>query len=485
MTRKTLDTLLFDNSYSRLPSSLFTLTEPTPLPEPVLLSLNHQVAQKLGLDTDNLNTEQLSDWLAGQYQAPGSQPLAMKYTGHQFGDYNPELGDGRGLLLGEVINAQHERFDLHLKGAGKTPYSRFGDGRAVVRSSIREYLVGEALSGLGIPSTRALALIASPEPVRRETWEPAASLLRVSPCHIRFGHFEFCYRSGDKGLLKTLADYCIERLFPDCKDKDDPVASMFQQIVERSANMVAGWQAYGFLHGVMNTDNMSLIGETFDHGPFAFIDRWDAEAVYNHTDMNGLYAFGRQPGIIKWNLSVLAEALSPLTHPDALHEGLKGFRPQFQQASRHQIKQRLGLYEEQEGDTQLLESWLTLLAKEKVDFQRLYRNLAESIDDQGRLQRDTLGQWEAGFANWFDLYAERLENSPHPNRSEQMRQVNPVYVLRTHIAQAIIDQAHKGQFEMLNEWLLKLQSPFDGSIEDDPFLHAPNEVGHTQLSCSS
>ena len=270
-TLRTLENLNFDNSYTRLPEYFYQRVDPSPLEGTHLISVNPEVATLLDLDPDSLDSDELTRYFGGHATLPGGESIAMKYTGHQFGVYNPDLGDGRGLLLGEVVNASGERWDLHLKGAGRTAYSRFGDGRAVLRSSIREYLAGEAMHGLRIPTTRGLCLVGSEEQVFREQVESCAALLRVSHCHIRFGHFEHFFYRGRPSDLKLLADYCIDRYFPFAKERENPYQAMYEEIVTRTVRLVAFWQSYGFVHGVLNTDNMSILGEAFDYGPYTFM----------------------------------------------------------------------------------------------------------------------------------------------------------------------------------------------------------------------
>ncbi len=333
-----LDSLNFDNSYLRFPASFYQRVEPTPLHNPYLISFNPEVARLLDLDPCTVNPSQLADYFSGNRMLVGSEPLAMKYTGHQFGMYNPDLGDGRGLLLGEVVNQKGERWDLHLKGAGKTAFSRFGDGRAVLRSSIREYLISEAMQGLRIPTTRALCLVGSEERAMREgMMEPCATVLRVTQCHIRFGHFEYLYYTRQHEALKELADYALARFFPELLETDQPYLAMFTAVVQRSARLVAKWQAYGFVHAVLNTDNMSLIGETFDYGPYSFMDAYQPDLISNQNDHQGRYAFAQQPGIIHWNLSCLAQALVPLIDRDALIEVLNTYPARFHMAELKRI----------------------------------------------------------------------------------------------------------------------------------------------------
>lgn len=489
-TWQSLHDLQLDSSYRQLPEHLYQNIAPTPLPDPEVISINPAVARLLELDPCSLDPELLANWLGGHQLPPGASPLAMKYAGHQFGVYNPQLGDGRGLLLGER-QAGGQRWDLHLKGAGLTRYSRMGDGRAVLRSSIREYLVGEALVHLGIPSTRALAICVSSQKVRRETAERAATILRVSPCHIRFGHFEHLYYTGMHADLRTLADYCLQRYYPQCLQAENPYLAMFDAISQRSAEMVAGWQAYGFLHGVMNTDNMSILGETFDHGPFAFIDTWKENAVYNHTDELGRYAFEKQPDVVHWNLSALAQALIPLSDINSLKEALGRFPGYFKPAWLARMRQRLGLTTEQTGDEGLIARLRSLLNQYELDFNPLLRalSIAQTTGADGKAGLDPLElvHWLEPLKTWLPDYIERLQQEPQSpaQRRDAMLAVNPAYTLRTHVAKHIIDAAEAGDYAPLNQWLKVLQDPFRDHPGLEDWKKAPEGSGFVMLSCSS
>ncbi len=488
-TWQNLDELTLSSHYATLPESWYHAIEPTPLPDPAIVSVNHMVAEQLHINPYSLDPHQLAAWLGGHTLPPGARPLAMKYSGHQFGVYNPQLGDGRGLLLGE-LEIDGERWDLHLKGAGQTRYSRMGDGRAVLRSSLREYLVGEALTHLGIPSTRALAVCVSSQKIQRERVELAATILRVSRCHIRFGHFEHLYYTRQFDGLKQLADYCLDRYYPDCQSADNPYLAMFQHISQRSADMVAGWQAYGFLHGVMNTDNMSILGETFDHGPFAFIDRWKENAVYNHTDQEGRYAFDQQPDVIHWNLSALAQALTPLVPVDDLKAALEQFPERYAAAYQQRMSLRLGLATSQPGDDELIRHWRDLLNQHQADYNPLYRALSEaqqSDDGQPGLNHLDLAPWQTMLNDWLPQYRQRLqqETCNAETRRHAMLAVNPAYTLRTHVAQHLIDRAEEGDYQPLNDWLTILQNPFDEHPGFEQWRRAPDTRGLVMLSCSS
>ncbi|MEQ1626103.1 MAG: protein adenylyltransferase SelO, partial [Nitrospira sp.] len=328
MARRALETLSFDNSYARLPESFHAKLNPTPFSSaPYLISFNRAAAELIDLDPAEASRPEFAGVFGGSLLVPGMEPLAMLYSGHQFGVYVPQLGDGRAILLGEVQNDRGEKWDLQLKGAGMTPFSRDGDGRAVLRSTIREYLCSEAMHGLGIPTTRALCIVGSDHQVYREQVETGAVVLRMAPTHVRFGSFEVFYYRKQHEQLKVLADYVIAQHYPHLVEVSDKYARFFTEVVERTAKLIAQWQAVGWAHGVMNTDNMSILGITLDYGPFGFIDDYDPGFICNHSDHNGRYAFNQQPYIGLWNLSCLAQALLPLAEKDALKAALDSYTP--------------------------------------------------------------------------------------------------------------------------------------------------------------
>ncbi|MFW1676198.1 protein adenylyltransferase SelO [Pontibacter sp. JAM-7] len=486
----TLDTLSFDNSYTQLPEHFFQRVKPTPLTDPYLISLNTEVAQWLDLDPCALKPDRLAEIFSGQASLPGADPIAMKYTGHQFGVYNPDLGDGRGVLLGEVINEAGERLDLHLKGAGKTPFSRFGDGRAVLRSSIREYLVSEAMHGLGIPTTRALCLVGSKQLAMRDGgMEPCATVLRVTPCHVRFGHFEYFYYSRRHDDLKILADYCLERYFSDCLEQDNPYLAMLQVIIRRTAKLVAQWQAYGFVHAVLNTDNMSLIGETFDYGPFSFMDTYKPDTISNQNDHKGRYAFSQQPAVVHWNLACLAQTLLTLVDKDALVKALDGYPALYEVAFLEQMRGRLGLAQAEEQDTQLVDDLLQLFTEQAVDMNRFFRRLAEFDGSEASLTKlMELLRNPAAINDWLLRYEHRLqrEDQPAAQRAEQMNKINPEFVLRNYMAQEAIRTATDGDFTLVNDLLALLRKPMQPNKQFAYYAESPPDwAGAICLTCSS
>lgn len=497
---RNLDNLNFDNSYARLPESWFQRTSPKPLKHAHLISFNPRVAQRLDLDPCQVNPDQLVAYFGGLKPLPGTTPIAMKYTGHQFGHYNPDLGDGRGQLLGEVVNQRGERLDLHLKGAGQTAFSRFADGRAVLRSSIREYLVSEAMYGLGIPSTEALCLIGSEEYTSRLGMEPCAMLVRVTPCHIRFGHFEWLYYAQRHEELKQLADYTIARYYPECLGADNPYLAFFQQVQEKTAALVAYWQVYGFVHGVLNTDNMSILGETFDFGPFTFLDHYEPDHIANKNDDAGRYAFFRQPNIVHWNLACLAQALLPLVDRQLLESALEMFPQQFADQELIRRKARLGLLAQHPDDAKLTEQLWQLFKQHRTDITRFFSRLSElSISERPISERPmtelsteslkafTERQPEAWSA-WLASYQQRLgiEVASEPIRLQQMRSVNPRYILRNYMAEEAIREATQGDYRLVNQLLPILRHPTEDHDTLRHYQQAPPDwAAAICLTCSS
>ena len=481
----TLHSLNFDNTFARLDSKLFTHVAPQAIYAPHVVHFNPQVAQLLDLETSN--NSDLATYFSGAMPLPNSQPLAMTYSGHQFGQYNPQLGDGRGLLLGEVVNNKGERWDIHLKGAGKTPYSRFGDGRAVLRSSIREYLGSEALHGLGIPSTRALCIIGSKEPVQRETTETAATLVRVADSHIRFGHFEWIFNNQPK-LLKSFSDYVIQRHYPSCQHSPKPYANLLQQIVTRTATLMAQWQLVGFAHGVMNTDNFSITGCTFDYGPYGFLDAYQPSFICNHSDNTGRYAWNQQPSIGLWNLNALAYALSPLIDKEDIMTALQSYEATLLDTYYKGIKAKLGLIEDDAQDNALAFDLLDILMKNNMDYTRTFRALSHinQEDIQCSLRDDCLGR--AKFDDWFKRYTQRLaqEKTTNLQRQQQMQATNPKYILRNYLAQIAIEKAEKGDFSEIDTLLMLVQNPYDEHPNYEHYANIPPDWGqHLEISCSS
>lgn len=491
--------LHFDNRYAALGPAYGTRQPPQPLAEPRLAAFNPSVAEQIGLTAepaashagshstaaDTPDRAALTAWLGGSNIPAGAEPVAMKYAGHQFGVYNPELGDGRGLLLGEVLHPRHGRWDLHIKGAGRTPYSRFGDGRAVLRSCIREYLASEAVAALGIPSTRALGIVDSSTPVHRERTEHGATLLRVARTHIRFGHFEWFHYRGETERVRELADFCIELYFPEWREEPDRYRLLLSEICRRTARLIAAWQAYGFAHGVLNTDNMSILGETFDYGPFAFMDDFEPGLICNHSDHGGRYAFNRQPGIGLWNLNALAHAFSSLLEADTLRAVLSEYEPGLLGEFSRLIRGRLGLGGQEDGDDELINQLFSLLAEERRDLTLFFRMLSD------RDRNDALEQTVNGsvvLQDWLQRYRQRLQRDPleAARRGAAMRAVNPKYLLRNYLAQRAIERAEAGDYSEIDRLLSLVQAPFEDHPDHEAYATAPPESGkHLSISCSS
>lgn len=485
---RTLEQLHFDNTFKRLGGEFFTPLQPTAFKNCWLVHFNSSAAELIDLNPSEAQRPDFAAIISGKAPWSGTEPIAMVYSGHQFGVYNPSLGDGRGLLLGEVRNERGEKWDLHLKGAGKTPYSRFGDGRAVLRSSIREYLGSEAMAGLGISTSRALCLIGSDEVVMRETAETGAMLLRLAQSHVRFGHFEYFFYEKRYDLLKTLLDYCIEQHHPELKGTKNAYIEFFQRVTASTAELMAQWQAIGFAHGVMNTDNFSIHGITFDYGPFGFLDRYDPGHICNHSDETGRYAFNRQPGIGLWNLNALAHALTPLIPQEALIEALKQYEPRFVAHWEKLMRQKLGLATTSNQDIELIIDLLELLAQNHLDYTRFFRDLSDyRFDTPNTALRDQFLD-RAAWDHWVTRYENRLkaENSEYRERRQQMHRRNPKFVLRNYLAKIAIDKARQGDYQEIDTLMKLLSQPFDEHPEYEAYAALPPDWGHQlEISCSS
>ncbi len=486
----TLEKLRFDNTYARLPAGFGTAVRPSPFPDLRLGSVSPSALRLLDLEPSEAARPDFVEALGGSRLLPGMEPFAMVYSGHQFGVYVPRLGDGRALLLGEVVNAAGERWDVQLKGAGPTPYSRMGDGRAVLRSTIREYLCSEAMHGLGIPTTRALCILTSQAKVYREEVETGAMLVRMSPSHVRFGTFEFFHHTGQHEHVKVLADYVLARHFPHLVGAPDRYSLFFTEVVERTARLLAQWQAVGFAHGVMNTDNMSILGLTLDYGPFGFLDDFEPGFICNHSDDRGRYAFDQQPRIALWNLACLAEALLTLITEDEANAALGGYGPLFTAAYLGRMREKLGLREAREEDPLLLERLLGLMAVAGVDYTRFFRALGgfdSSPEARNEALRDQFIDRE-GFDAWAVEYRRRLaaEGSQDAERRARMDRVNPKYVLRNYLAQTAITRAQEGDFSEVDRLRALLEDPFAEHPEHEALAAPPPSWGrHLEVSCSS
>ncbi|WP_231492096.1 YdiU family protein [Microbulbifer sp. HZ11] len=486
-----LSRLHLHQHYADLGPEFGTPTPPAPLQQPHIIHVNPAVMALLGLEATDIGHPDWAQLTTGAKLFPDSMPFAMKYTGHQFGSYNPELGDGRALLLGEVEH-QGKRWDLHLKGAGKTPYSRFGDGRAVLRSTIREYLAGEALTALGIRSTRALSIAGSREAVAREKMEAGAALIRVAQSHIRFGHFEYLFYTRQLEAQKKLVEFVCAQFLPQIVD--EPIQAQAEALlrftVKRSAELVAGWQSVGFAHGVLNTDNMSIIGDTFDFGPYGFLDDYEPGFICNHSDHTGRYAFDAQPGVVLWNLNALAHAFSSLLDTETLKDCLGQYQPLLIDFYAARMRQKLGLAIEDEGDQQLCADLLQILDAGKVDYTLFFRALSRYRGERPAASLEALVSptQQSALKNWLSHYDLRLqkESCSAEARSQQMLQTNPKFILRNYLAQQVIEAAEKGDYQPLATLFDLLQSPFDEHRHHEQWAAAPPEAGkHLPISCSS
>ena len=467
--------------------------DPTPIPEPRLALLNGALAGRLGMATPLPD-----DWiatLAGNRIPEGTRPRATAYGGHQFGVWAGQLGDGRAILLGERTDIDGARWELQLKGAGKTPYSRFGDGRAVLRSSLREYLCSEAMAALGVPTTRALSLVTSPLPVRRETVETAAVVCRVAPSFLRFGHFEWLAFLDRQDDLRALADHVIRHHEPQFGEGEDRYARWLTDVVERTARLMARWQTLGFCHGVMNTDNFSILGLTLDYGPFGFLDGFDAGHVCNHSDEGGRYAYERQPAVGQWNCAQLLNACLPLlgaSREAAVERAtaiLDAYGPAYAQAAVAGWSAKLGLARAEDGDPELINRYLTLLHRTRGDFTLGFRRLAgvRSDSDAPDAGRDHSAD-PLAYDAWIADYRARLrrEASVDAERAPRMQAVNPLYVLRNHLAQHAIEAAEAGDFSGSERLMAALARPCDERPELAEFAaEPPPELRQIAVSCSS
>jgi uncharacterized protein YdiU (UPF0061 family) len=460
----------FDNSYARLPDAFHDRIHPTPVERPALIALNHSLADELGMDKAWLESEAGLAMLAGNALPPGSEPIAMGYAGHQFGQWVPRLGDGRAILVGEVIDRSGHRRDIQLKGAGPTPYSRRGDGRSSIGPVVREYLASEFMHALGIPTTRALAAIATGESVLRQQIEPGGILCRVARSHVRVGTFEFFARSGRLEEVRQLADYVIDRHYPECRETEHPYRALLSAVIKAQACLVGDWLLVGFIHGVMNTDNCSILGETIDYGPFGFIDRFHPETVYSSIDHGGRYAYNQQPAIAHWNLARLAECLLGLLDPQreqALEQAnqiLGEFPQQFEAHFHRGLAAKVGL-PASDAHAKLALDLMDAMAAGDADMTLVFRglgNLPSGHSDQDESVR-SLFKDPALFDAWVKQWRQRLlaEGLDDAERRATMQRVNPAFILRNHLAQRAVDAAIERQdFRPMMELHAVLSQPF-------------------------
>ncbi|BBH20174.1 UPF0061 protein [Paenibacillus baekrokdamisoli] len=468
----------FDNSYARLPKSVFSRLSPTPVRSPKLIILNGPLASSLGLNVQALQSNDGVAVLAGNQIPEGALPLAQAYAGHQFGHFNM-LGDGRALLLGEQITPQDERVDIQLKGSGETPYSRRGDGRAALGPMLREYIISEAMHALGIATTRSLAVVTTGESVFRETEQPGAILTRVAASHLRVGTFQYVSAWGTVDDLRALADYTLERHFPEIEAEENRYLFLLQEVIKRQAKLIAKWQLVGFIHGVMNTDNMALSGETIDYGPCAFMDVYDPATVFSSIDTHGRYAYGNQPHIAAWNLARFAETLLPLLHVNELQavklaeDAISDFTELYHRNWLTGMRAKLGIFNEELEDESLIEGLLSMMQKDRADYTNTFRALTFDKPE------DTILFGTTDFAQWHELWQARLGRQQEPKASSHqlMRSSNPAVIPRNHRVEEALEAAVKHGDNSVMERLLDVLS--------SPYAHSPEQADYFTLPALS
>ena len=472
----------FRNSYVRLPDRFYERLAPTPVAAPRLIKLNETLALELGLDPVALASPAGVEVLAGNRVPDKSEPLAMAYAGHQFGTFVPQLGDGRAILLGEVIGRDGVRRDIQLKGSGPTRFSRMGDGRAALGPVLREYIVSEAMAALGIPTTRSLAAVLTGETVRRETLLPGAVLTRVASSHVRVGTFQFFAARGDVEALKNLADHVIARHYPEASEAANPYRALLDLVIARQVDLIAKWMLAGFIHGVMNTDNMSIAGETIDYGPCAFMDSYDPATVYSSIDEGGRYAFGNQPRIAQWNLARLAETLLPLlaSDPDEAikhaQEAIDRFGAAFEQTYVSGLRRKIGLFQAKPDDTALIEDLLQRMTENRADFTLTFRALCDAaVGPEGDAAVRALFKDANAFDEWAVKWRARLteDGGDAETRRGAMRAVNPQYIPRNHRVEEAIAAAVRGDYAPFETLVTVLSAPFDDQPEFARYADPP------------
>ncbi|WFE87307.1 YdiU family protein [Roseibium porphyridii] len=484
----------FDNSYARELEGFYVAWEGAQVPSPKLVLFNNRLAAELGLNSDELMGAEGAAIFAGTNSPEGASPLAQVYAGHQFGGFSPQLGDGRALLLGELVDREGIRRDIQLKGSGPTPFSRGGDGKAVIGPVLREYIMGEAMHALGIPTTRALAAVTTGETIFRDGPKPGAVLTRVAASHLRVGTFQFFAARGETDKVRQLADYAISRHDPDLMDAEDKYLNLFRRVVERQAHLIAHWVLVGFVHGVMNTDNTTISGETIDYGPCAFIDAYDPAAVFSSIDHGGRYAFGRQPVIAQWNLARLAEALLALIEPDDLDKAvtlaadeLARFPEIYGQFWLSGMRSKLGLSKEAEGDQDLIEDLLNLMEDQAVDYTLFFRRLAETAEENED-EAAALFENTSAFVSWRDRWLNRLqsEGTDTAGLKDRMNAVNPIYIARNHMVEEALSAAEDGNYDQVERLLDLLSKPYEERPGFEAYaLSAPEDFGPYQTFCGT
>lgn len=469
----------FDNSYARLPDAFFARIEPTPVSAPVMIRLNQEFATELGIDVDRLDSPEGLACLAGNQIAEGSDPLAMAYSGHQFGGFSPQLGDGRAILLGEVIGQDGVRRDIQLKGSGPTPFSRRGDGRSALGPVLREYIVSEAMAALGVPTTRALAAVASGDQVLRDGMVPGGVFTRVAQSHIRVGTFQWFAARQDPDNLRVLAYHVIDRHYPDAREHENPCRALLDSVIRRQAELIAHWMQFGFIHGVMNTDNMAISGETIDYGPCAFLDVYHPAKTFSSIDEQGRYAFSNQGPIAHWNLSRFAETLLPLLDGDpgkALAEAeaaLDLYSDLHQSALHKRFTAKIGLAGDDPDDWSMVTNLLASMAEDEADFTLVFRHLSEALDSGIDQDLTRLFKRPEAIVAWMLEWRARLPEAERSEAIALMRRTNPRVIPRNHRVEEVIKAANGGDFEPFHRLNQVLHQPFTEVAEFAEFEAAP------------
>ena len=485
----------FDNSYARLPKSFFECIKPTPVKEPKLVRFNKLLANEIGLNVIEDN-DILSDIFSGNIVPEGSEPIALVYAGHQFGYFVPQLGDGRAILLGEIVNNGGCRFDIQLKGSGQTSYSRSGDGRAPLGAVIREYIISEAMHSLNIPTTRSLAIIVTGELVSRETLLPGGILTRIASSHLRVGTFEYFAASDNQENLQLLADYSINRHFPNIKKSNLRYQTFLESVCDRQAALIAKWMHVGFVHGVMNSDNTSIPGETIDYGPCAFMDSYDPATVFSSIDHHGRYAYGNQPNIAQWNIACLGECLLPLIHPDRnkaigiAEEILDSFQDKFRKYWLSGMYKKIGLTQNEPEDINLLEQLLELMKENKTDYTLTFRYLSDAIEnDTGNSNFEKQFLSQNKISEWLVSWRKRLkiQSASFKKIKMSMQKENPAFIPRNHrIEKAIYEAVDNNDYSYMDHLILLLNKPYQDQPNNSEYMHPPEKPDHNyQTFCGT
>ncbi|WP_395517272.1 protein adenylyltransferase SelO [Pseudorhizobium flavum] len=481
MRRRSFLLFQFDNSYARLPERFYASVYPEPVEGPVLLKFNEGLAEELGIEADVTDPQRLAAIFAGNVVPQGATPLAMAYAGHQFGSFVPQLGDGRAILIGEVVDRNGTRRDIQLKGAGPTPFSRRGDGRAALGPVLREYILSEAMHALGVRATRALAAVTTGEQVYRETPQPGAVFVRVASSHVRIGTFQYFAARQDVDGLRTLADYVIERHYPELREVEKPYLELLRAVAFAQADLVARWLGVGFIHGVMNTDNMTLSGETIDFGPCAFLDEYDQMKVFSSIDQGGRYAYRNQPGIAQWNIARLAECLLPLIDEDqdkavlTANHVLSEFGQRFQAAWLSVFRNKTGLSSEEEGDGELVQALLAAMQDGEADFTLTFRRLCDVAAGAGEEAFLSSFKEKDKATTWLETWRQRLERerASQEERAAAMRAVNPAIIPRNHKVEEALAAANYGDLSFFNRLLQAVERPYEYRPEFEAYTVPP------------